>query len=156
MPKELDMLRNLRIAVIGLTALVGACVHAEDPRASAAGSCLTAEIGEWTPPTELSPQQQPPARFQLLEETGEGMLGHGQTIVRPVIEGYGSPTAFWTMPTPDSLVVTWTNGYEGMRLRLTRAGDMWTGTANPMTDVWIEGQSVVRTAPVTVEPVACR
>lgn len=75
-------------------------------------------------------------------------------MVRPAIEGYSSPRGWWEMPTPDSLVVTWTNGFEGIRLRLTRTGDTWTGTANPMTDVWVEGRATP-TAPVTVEPVAC-
>jgi hypothetical protein len=148
------MLTKVPVKAMAAIVVLSACAHVERSNAGEADVCLAAQIGDWMPPSELTQRQQPPDVFELLEEMGTGMFERGRTIVRPAIEGYGTPSAYWSEPSPDSLIVTWTNGFEGIRLRLTREGEIWTGTANPITDVVVVGRPTP-TASVVVEPVAC-
>lgn len=153
------MVRTPQLMVGAIVALCVACAHAPHWTPVEQGTCYTAHIGEWTPAAQPSPRQRPPEVFELLDEVATGMFDQGKTVVRPVIDAAapysGQPRAYWSRPSADSLVVTWTNGYEGVRLRL-RAGEMdtWTGQASIMTDVIIAGRPRP-TAPVDLERVAC-
>lgn len=152
------MVRTAQLTIGAIVALFVACAHAPDRPRAEQGTCYTAHIGEWTPATQPTPRQQPPEVFELLDDVGTGMFEEGKTIVRPVIDppSYSAqPSAYWSTPSTDSLIVTWTNGFEGVRLRL-RAGevDTWTGQASTMTDVIIAGRPTP-TAPVNLERVTC-
>ena len=150
------MIRSAQWAGIVSAALWGACAGAPgvDTAPAQATRCFGVHIGEWRPPSEPSPRQEAPEIFELLEETGTERFERGKKIVRPVIGHLGFPSAYWELRQPDSMLVTWTNGFEGVQFRLAGEGERWAGMASTFSDVRVAGQPRP-SAPMVLSPVPC-
>jgi hypothetical protein len=116
---------------------LAACAASQRSVADPLIGCYTLELGSWDPP--LRPgnaiYQIPPSTFHLTGEVGAGRFGNGRFLVRPLIPHGQTPSAFWEAVGPDSVRVTWTNGFAGVSLRLQRKGEDLEGRATSVTDV---------------------
>jgi len=81
----------------------------------------------------------PPDTLRLTEEVGEAegsRFEKGRNLVRPVIDGGRTPSAYWIHESAGVIRVLWTNGFSGTRLELTATEHgILTGVAEAFTDV---------------------
>jgi hypothetical protein len=117
--------------------------------------CYLLELGSWNPALSSgnAPYQTPPELIRLSMEVGEGVFERGRWLARPLIPHGRTPSGYWERLGPDSVAVTWTNGFAGVRLHLGFDEESLQGIAQAFTDV--SDGSVPPQADVSARPTAC-
>jgi hypothetical protein len=121
--------------------------------------CYDLTIGEWAPALpEGSPSWYvtPPPRIELTD-TFAARHGVPDSLRRAVTPAPGvmpsvHSMAFWSMPSPDTVALVWSNGFTGVRLRVGRTETGLAGNARSFTDVVGDPR---HEAPALARPVAC-
>lgn len=129
----------------------------ETPDPGNVAGCYDLRLGEWDPPIGGGEQYHtPPDTILLSEEIGRAgpPFEAGRTIVRPIIEVRGDASAAWSYEGEDSVRVTWTNGFAGVRLYLDISADQPKGVAEARTDAVVP-DSMVPTTHALLAPVRC-
>lgn len=120
--------------------------------------CYELKVGRWWPWSfgEDNALVAPPSRIQLLGERGTRGFEKDKLLVRSIpqkerpSESRGS--SFWSMKSANQLLLTWTDGFVGVTLDLTKGTDEMNGWAHPQFDAV---KLVPRVAHVTARRIAC-
>jgi hypothetical protein len=134
-------MNGLRSILLGI-----ALVHASESAAqsqsppTAAVGCYAVKMGAWEPVVSLGAdtiETIPPARIELLADTVTSGRGRGAWIIRPA-PGAGASyhrfVSFYRPAPADSLDLTWTTGFSGLRMRVARSGTELVGWAQTFWD----------------------
>jgi len=98
----------------------------------------------------------PPNRIQLLAERGIRSFEKDELLLRAIPDREHAPGAressYWSIKSPNQLVLNWTDGFVSVTLDLTRNGDELSGWAHPHFD---SGRPLPRIAQVKAHRIAC-
>ncbi len=151
---------GIMIKIVAATGFVALVLINAAAAAQAQGvtACNDLEVGAWAPRLDLGDDSlllAPPARI-LLDTVSGRSLGGGrygfalQTAPRalPSIHRF----SWWERVTYDSLQLTWSNGFSGLKMRLHVAPPGLRGTARSF---WDDFGRKIQSAPVVAVHVAC-
>jgi hypothetical protein len=121
--------------------------------------CYDLTLGRWWPWGFGSDDTYftPPPRIRLLPEPGTNGFEQNGLLLRALpgptanTSGRGGPS-YWNVRSPNEIDLTWTDGFTGIRLKLTRTGNELRGWAHPHSDA---AMFIHRTVHVTARPVDC-
>lgn len=106
-----------------------------------------------------APPWEPPAKFQLVIEARMTVPREGRVVTLRGIRQARSYRAdgYWRVTGDGMMEVTWTNGFEGVRLRLQHGtvDDMWRGWTEPYSDDGVAAAGA-RVSVRRVDAAACR
>jgi hypothetical protein len=120
--------------------------------------CYELKLGRWWPWGfgEENTMVTPPSRIQLLGERGTRGFEQDKLLIRTIPHQERPPgsreSSFWSTKSPNQLLLTWTDGFVGVTLDLTKAKDELNGWAHPHFDA---ARLVPRLARVTARRIAC-
>src|SRR6267378_1664180 len=121
--------------------------------------CYELTLGRWWPWGFGSDDTifTPPRRIKLLTEHGtkgfeqNGLLLRALPDSKAIMAGRGGPS-YWNVRSPNEIDLTWTDGFTGIRLKLTRTGNELRGWVHPHSDA---PMFIHHTVHVTARPVDC-
>lgn len=120
--------------------------------------CYELKLGRWWPWGfgEENAYVTPPNRIQLLGERGTRGFEQDKFLIRTIPRqdrpSGSRESSFWSTKSPNQLLLTWTDGFVGVNLDLTKSKHEMKGWAHPHFDA---PHFVPRIAHVTVQPIAC-
>jgi len=98
----------------------------------------------------------PPNRIQLLAERGTRGFEQDKLLIRTIPHqdrpSGSRESSYWSTKSPDQLLLTWTDGFVGVTLDLTKSKDELNGWAHPHFDAV---KLVPRIAHVTARRITC-
>jgi len=150
-------MRRWLVILLGLAIGTPPISAQEIPDRGDVAGCYDLRLGEWSPPIGGGEKYHtPPDTILLSEEIGRGgpPFEAGRKLVRPIIDVRGDASATWSFEGEDSLRVSWTNGFAGVRLYLDVSGDAPRGVAEARTDAVVP-DSMVPTTHALLVPVRC-
>lgn len=120
--------------------------------------CYELKLGRWWPWGfgEENTMVTPPSRIQLLGERGTRGFEQDKRLIHTIPHQERLPgsreSSFWSTKSPNQLLLTWTDGFVGVTLDLTKAKDELNGWAHPHFDAV---RLVPRLARVTARRITC-
>jgi hypothetical protein len=120
--------------------------------------CYELKVGRWWPWGfgEEDAFVTPPRQIQLLGERGARGFEEHQLLVRSIPHkerpSGSRESSFWSPKSPNQLLLTWTDGFVGVTLDLTKSKDELSGWAHPHFDAV---KLVPRIAHVAARRIAC-
>ena len=128
------------------------------PPSAPFAACYELKLGRWWPWGfgEENVYVTPPTRIQLLGEHGTRGFEKDKLLIR-TIPRQDRPSAsressFWSAKSQSQLLLTWTDGFVGVSLDLTKNRDEWNGWAHPHFDAV---KLIPRIAHVTARRITC-
>lgn len=158
--------RPLRLACAVPLALCAVGLSASAPGAQPAAAPLTAPpsvVGCYTLTVQQWPNniifKTPPRRIELKAAPGQGASGKAAGFqVLPTSDGRSTNPryGFW-VPEANAVLITWTNGFSGLKMRLTTTRTGIQGTAEAFWSLQLEGSGDPgqRTGTLTARRVVC-
>lgn len=121
--------------------------------------CYELTVGRWWPWGFGSDDRffTPPRRVRLLAEHGTDGWEQNGLLLRALPDPKATKTSrggpsYWNVRSANEIDLTWTDGFTGIRLKLTRTGNELGGWVHPHSDA---PMFIHHTAHVTARPVAC-
>jgi hypothetical protein len=120
--------------------------------------CYELKSGRWWPWGfgEENALVTPPNRIRLLAERGTRGFEQDKLLIRTIPHqdrpSGSRESSYWSTKSPDQLLLTWTDGFVGVTLDLTKSKDELNGWAHPHFDAV---KLVPRIARVTARRITC-
>jgi hypothetical protein len=128
------------------------------PQARSFEGCYEVKLSRWWPWGfgEEDAYVKPPNRIQLLTQLGTRGFEQGKSLVRTIPRQEGQTgsreSSFWSATSQNQVMLSWTDGFVGVRLELAKHGDELSGWAHPHFDAV---KLIPRIAHVTARRIPC-
>lgn len=135
------IMKAIRLGVL-LLPLVPLRVHAQSALSAMAPGCYQVDVGPWSGsfPSGMPTGHQPPAviRLDTTEISGRRTQSGNRRVIPgiPDLERYRVVRPYWrTNAGDDTLTISWSSGFVGIRLVLAQSSSGFAGTAQAFHDV---------------------